>query len=146
MNFRSDSTSFSRCSAVEMSQQSALTGLNRSSQGPDADSRLLIFQRHVHRKDERVFHLFRHIRVPRPVIEHQTPNQRAVRIRLVHHLHDLYHVQVDGFTESVDPLGISRGGRSLDGEDSIDDRGCERGCEGGMEFGRERSVSDGDQG
>ena len=129
-----------------MLPQPALTGLTRSSQGPGADSRLFILQRHVHREDERVFHLFRHIRMPRPVIEHQTPNQRAVRIRLVHHLHDLYHVQVDGFTESVDPLGVSRWGRSLDSKDGVDDRGCERGCEGGMEFGREGSVSDGDQG
>lgn len=75
--------------------------------------------------------------MPRSVIEHQTPDQRAIRIRLVHHLHNLDHVQVDGFPESVDALGVRRRGRSLDSEDGIDDRSGQGGSQGRVKLGRQ---------
>lgn len=69
--------------------------------GGDEHARLLIFQTDIQRKDERVLHPLRHIRMPRTMIKHQPTNQLRLRRRTMLHLHDLDHMQIDRFTVLV---------------------------------------------
>ena len=80
--------------------------------------RLLILQRDVERQDESVLNTLRHIRVPCSVVHDQTPNKLRVGIRLVLHLHDFNHVQINW----VDPT-VGSGFSRLNSKDGVDNIG-----------------------
>jgi hypothetical protein len=85
--------------------------------------RFLVFKRYVQGKDEGILNLLWHIRMPSSVIHDQTPDQLSIGIRLVLHLHDLNHVQINrlrGFFTA------------LNGEDGIDDISSEALCQLGV--------------
>uniref|UniRef100_A0A8W7PAJ3 Uncharacterized protein n=1 Tax=Anopheles coluzzii TaxID=1518534 RepID=A0A8W7PAJ3_ANOCL len=66
------------------------------------DLRLFVLHRHVARENVRIFHALRHVRVASTVVHHDTLHQLRVRGRLVLHLHQLDHVQIDRFTLRAD--------------------------------------------
>lgn len=71
------------------------------------------------------------------MIHDQTPNQLSIGIRLVLHLHDLNHVQIDR---------LGRFFTALNSQNSIDDIGSKVLCKLGVEFGGEGGESNGDEG
>jgi hypothetical protein len=102
--------------------------------------RLLVLERDVQGKNVGILNSFRHVGMSGPVVHDQTPDELSVGVRLVLHLHDLDHVQVNGVFPSVG-TGLS----GLDGKNGINDVCAELLSEGGVEFGGKGSVSDGDE-
>lgn len=85
--------------------------------------RFLVFERYVQSEDESILDLLGHIRMPSSVIHDQTPNQLSIGIRLVLHLHDLDHVQINR---------LGRFFTALNGENGIDDISSETLCQLGV--------------
>jgi hypothetical protein len=73
------------------------------------------------------------------VIKYQTPDKGRIRIRLVLHLHNLHHVQVDR-------LGLSVLVVSADGEYGVGDICRELSGQLSVKLGSEGCVGDGDEG
>jgi hypothetical protein len=75
--------------------------------------------------------------MPSSVIHDQTPDQLSIGIRLVLHLHDLDHVQINR---------LRRLFTALNSEDGIDDISSETLCQLGVQLGSEGSEGDGNEG
>lgn len=60
-----------------------------------ADSRLLVFERHVARENEAVLRALLHVWVARAVVENDALHERRVHVGLLRHLHDFDHEQVE---------------------------------------------------
>jgi hypothetical protein len=85
--------------------------------------RFLVFERYVQGEDESILDLLWHIRMPSSVIHDQTPDQLGIGIRLVLHLHDLDHVQINW---------LRRFFTALNSEDGINDISSEVLCQLGV--------------
>ena len=101
-----------------------LAGYQLSPNVPGVSSlRFLVFERYVQGKDEGILDLLWHIRMPSSVIHDQTPDQLSIGIRLVLHLHDLDHVQINRLWRLF---------TTLNSEDGIDDISSETLCQLGV--------------
>lgn len=107
----------------------------------EVDARLFVFKRHVEGKDKGVVELLGHVGVSGTMVEHKTANESGVGVRLVLHLHNLDHMQINGLEARSTALrGLA------DGKNGIDEVCCKRAGQLGLEFGRKGGAGDGNEG
>ena len=64
-------------------------------------ARFLVLETDVQCEDVRVLDAFRHVGMPRAVVQNQPTDKLRLGRRSVLHLHDLHHVQVNWLSELI---------------------------------------------